>query len=128
MKLKYYKSLAHREIIKCIPKGKYRGNQRCHVNSLEYARRHPEQVKSIVGVIQVFDGNDAYCHFIVELLDGNYIDPSYGIMVDQYSYNIPIEYYKVSGFHAERDLQMLKEYAHTLLPWYKRIVTNPVDL
>lgn len=124
MNIKHYSALKHKEITKCIPKGKYRGNYKCHVNSLEYARLHSSKVKSIVGVLQVFDNDDAVAHFIVELLDGTYIDPSYGIMLDEYRYNIIIEHYNVSTFNANRDLGLLKEYLYSLLPWYIRLFTT----
>ena len=40
--------LKHREIIKCVPKGRYIGNYKCHVNCLSYAHRHPEKVVSML--------------------------------------------------------------------------------
>ena len=89
------KQLKHKEIIKCTPKGKYIGNYKCHVNCLSYTLRHPDKVKSIVGVLQVFNDSEAVAHFVLEMLDGTYYDPTYGNtsgILD--SYCIPIEYYK----------------------------------
>lgn len=116
------KSLEHKEIIQCKPKGKYIGNYKCHVNCLSYARRHPDKVKSIVGVAQVFNDHSCVAHFIIQLLDGTYIDPTYGNMTKElYKYCIPIEYYNVSTFKPSRELQNLKDYLFSLTPWYFRL-------
>lgn len=116
------KSLTHREIINCKPRGIYIGNYRCHVNCLSYARKHPKKVKYIVGVAQVFNDNTCVAHFIIQLIDGTYIDPTYGNMTKQlYSYCIPIEYYDVSTFKPNRELQNLKDYLFSLQPWYYRL-------
>lgn len=114
-------SLQHKEIIKCIPKGKYIGNYKCHVNCLSYALRHPTKVKSIVGVAQVFSNNTCVAHFVLEMIDGTYYDPTYGNMsgiLD--SYCIPIEYYKVETFKPNRELENLQNYINSLNPWYHR--------
>jgi len=124
MNVNHYKPLAHKEVIKCIPKGKYKGNLRCHINCLEYYRKHPEKVETIVGCVQVFSDNDTSCHFIVKLKDGTYIDPTYGIMVDMYNYVIPIEEYDPRNFKPYRELQLLRGYLITLLPWHIRLFTN----
>ena len=119
--------LKHREIIKCTPKGKYLGNYKCHVNCLSYALRHPDKVKSIVGVLQVFDDSEGVAHFILEMVDGTYYDPTYGNMsgiLD--SYCIAIEYYKVESFKPDRELQNLKDYLFSLRHWfYKLTHRNP---
>ena len=57
------KALKHKDIIKCIPKGKYIGNDRCHVNCLSYAHRHTQKTVSILGVAQVFKNDDCVAHF-----------------------------------------------------------------
>ena len=104
------KPLTHREIIKCTPKGKYLGNYKCHVNCLSYALRHPDKVKSIVGVLQVFNDSEGVAHFVLEMVDGTYYDPTYGNMSGiMDSYCIPIEYYKVKSFNPVRELQNLKK-------------------
>ena len=114
--------LKHKEIIKCTPKGKYIGNYKCHVNCLSYALRHPDKVKSIVGVLQVFNDSEGVAHFILEMIDGTYYDPTYGNMsgiLD--SYCIPIEYYKVESFVPARELQNLKDYLFSLRHWFYRL-------
>lgn len=114
-------SLQHKEIIKCVPKGKYIGNDRCHVNCLSYALRHPTKVKSIVGVAQVFSDNECIAHFVLEMIDGTYYDPTYGNMSGiMYSYCIPIEYYKIDSFKPNRELGNLQNYINSLNPWYHR--------
>ena len=119
--------LKHKEIIKCTPKGKYIGNYKCHVNCLSYALRHPDKVKSIVGVLQVFNDSECVAHFILEMADGTYYDPTYGNMsgiLD--SYCIPIEYYKVESFKPTRELQNLKDYLFSLRHWFYRLThKNP---
>ena len=114
--------LKHKEIIKCTPKGKYIGNYKCHVNCLSYALRHPDKVRSIVGVLQVFNDSECVAHFILEMADGTYFDPTYGNMsgiLD--SYCIPIEYYKVESFKPTRELQNLKDYLFSLRHWFYRL-------
>ena len=114
--------LKHKEIIKCTPKGKYIGNYKCHVNYLSYALRHPDKVKSIVGVLQVFNDSEGVAHFVLEMIDGTYYDPTYGNMsgiLD--SYCIPIEYYKVESFKPNRELQNLKDYLFSLRHWFYRL-------
>lgn len=114
-------SLQHKEIIKCVPKGKYIGNYKCHVNCLSYALRHPTKVKSIVGVAQVFSNNKCVAHFVLEMTDGTYFDPTYGNMSGVLdSYCIPIEYYKVDSFTPNRELTNLQNYINSLNPWYHR--------
>ena len=114
--------LKHKEIIKCTPKGKYIGNYKCHVNCLSYALRHPDKVKSIVGVLQVFYDSEGVAHFILEMTDGTYYDPTYGNtsgILD--SHCIPIEYYKVESFKPTRELQNLKDYLFSLRHWFYRL-------
>ena len=119
--------LKHKEIIKCTPKGKYVGNYKCHVNCLSYSLRHPDKVKSIVGVLQVFNDSEGVAHFILEMVDGTYYDPTYGNMsgiLD--SHCIPIEYYKVDSFIPARELQYLKNYLFSLRHWFYRLThKNP---
>ena len=114
--------LKHKEIIKCTPKGKYIGNYKCHVNCLSYALRNTDKVRSIVGVLQVFYDSEGVAHFILEMIDGTYYDPTYGNMsgiLD--SYCIPIEYYKVESFKPTRELQNLKDYLFSLRHWFYRL-------
>ena len=114
--------LKHKEIIKCTPKGKYIGNYKCHVNCLSYALRNPDKVKSIVGVLQVFNDSEGVAHFILEMVDGTYHDPTYGNMSGiMDSYCIPIEYYKVESFKPFRELQNLKDYLFSLRHWFYRL-------
>ena len=119
--------LKHKEIIKCTPKGKYIGNYRCHINCLSYALRHPDKVKSIVGVLQVFNDSEGVAHFVLEMVDGTYYDPTYGNMSGiMDSYCIPIEYYKVESFIPARELQNLKDYLFSLRHWFYRLThKNP---
>ena len=114
--------LKHREIIKCIQKGKYIGNRNCHVNCLSYAHRHPEKVVSIIGVAQIMKDDDCVAHFILKMDDGTYFDPTYGNMsgiLD--SYHIQIEEYKIENFSPDRELYNLKEYLYNLNPWLWRL-------
>ena len=114
--------LKHKEIIKCTPKGKYAGNYKCHINCLSYALRHPDKVKSIVGVLQVFNDSEGVAHFVLEMVDGTYYDPTYGNMSGVLdSYCIPIEYYKVESFKPNRELQNLKDYLFSLRHWFYRL-------
>ena len=114
--------LKHKEIIKCTPKGKYIGNYKCHVNCLSYALRHPDKVKSIVGVLQIFNDSEGVAHFVLEMVDGTYYDPTYGNMSGiMDSYCIPIEYYKVESFKPTRELQNLKDYLFSLRHWFYRL-------
>lgn len=107
--------LQHKEIIKCVPKGKYIGNYRCHVNCLSYARNHPKRVKHIVGVAQVFNDDTCVAHFVLELTNGAYFDPTYGNMSGTLdSYLIPIERYTVDTFNPDRELTYLKNYLFSL--------------
>lgn len=121
------KSLNHKEILKCIPKGKYLGNFRCHENCLSYALRHPTKVSSIIGVAQVFNDNTACAHFILKMKDSTYFDPTYGNMSSILdSYHIRIEEYTIDTFNPNRELQNLKDYLFSLRPWYIRtFFSNP---
>lgn len=112
-------ALKCKEIIKCTPKGKYLGNQRCHANALSYALRNPKMVCSIIGVMQIFSDDLGCAHFVVKLNDGTYHDPTYGNLSGVLdSYCIPIEEYKVDSFNPSRELQNLKDYIYSLQPWY----------
>ena len=114
--------LKHKEIIKCTPRGKYIGNYKCHINCLSYSLRHPDKVKSIVGVLQVFNDSEGVAHFVLEMVDGTYYDPTYGNMSGiMDSYCIPIEYYKVESFKPVRELQNLKDYLFSLRHWFYRL-------
>lgn len=115
-------ALKHREIIKCVQKGKYIGNRKCHVNCLSYANRHPEKVVSIIGTAQIFKDDYCVAHFILKMDDGTYFDPTYGNMsgiLD--SYQIQIEEYKIENFSPDRELDNLKEYLYNLNPWLWRL-------
>ena len=114
--------LKHKEIIKCTPRGKYIGNYKCHINCLSYSLRHPDKVKSIVGVLQVFNDSEGVAHFVLEMVDGTYYDPTYGNMSGiMDSCCIPIEYYKVESFNPVRELQNLKNYLFSLRHWFYRL-------
>ena len=114
--------LKHKEIIKCTPRGKYIGNYKCHINCLSYSLRHPDKVKSIVGVLQVFNDSECVAHFVLEMVDGTYYDPTYGNMSGiMDSYCIPIEYYNVESFKPNRELQNLKDYLFSLRHWFYRL-------
>ena len=114
--------LKHKEIIKCTPRGKYIGNYKCHINCLSYSLRYPDKVKSIVGVLQVFNDSEGVAHFVLEMVDGTYYDPTYGNMSGVLdSYCIPIEYYKVESFNPVRELQNLKDYLFSLRHWLYRL-------
>lgn len=116
------KQLEHKEIVKCTPKGKYVGNNRCHANCLSYALRHPEKVQTVIGVAQVFGDNTTCAHFILKLVDGSYFDPTYGNMSEVlYSHNVVIEEYKVEGFNPNRELQGLKDYLFSMRSWIYRL-------
>ena len=114
--------LKHKEIIKCTPRGKYIGNYKCHINCLSYSLRHQDKVKSIIGVLQVFNDSECVAHFVLEMVDGTYYDPTYGNMSGiMDSYCIPIEYYKVESFKPNRELQNLKDYLFSLRHWFYRL-------
>ena len=119
--------LKHKEIIKCVPRGKYLGNYKCHANCLSFALRHSNKVKSIVGVLQVFNDSEAVAHFVLEMTDGTYYDPTYGNMSGVLdSHCIPIEYYKIESFKPSRELQNLKNYLFSLRHWFYRLThKNP---
>ena len=121
------KQLKHKEIIKCTPKGKYVDNYKCHINCLSYALRNTDKVRSIVGVLQVFNDSEGVAHFVLEIVDGTYYDPTYGNMSGiMDSYCIPIEYYKVESFKPSRELQNLKDYLFSLRHWSYRLThKNP---
>lgn len=115
------KSLLHREIIKCKPMGKYLGNYKCHANCLSYALRKGN-VSKIIGVAQIFNDESCVTHFILLLIDGTYIDPTYGNLTNvMYSHNIIIEEYEVDTFNPNRELNNLRNYIFNLLPWYHRL-------
>lgn len=116
--------LSYKEIIQPKAQGKYIGNYNCHVNCLSYYKEYKAKVKYIVGCLQVFPNDEAVAHFILELSDGTFIDPTYGNMVDLYSYCIPIEKYVPSKFNPNRELSNLKAYIHGLLPWYLRLINK----
>lgn len=108
-----------------LDRGKYIGNQRCHINSLSYALKNPKQVKSIIGCLQVFSDKSGVAHFVVELNDGTIIDTTYGNCVSKlYLYLIPIERYSPDAFKPNRDLRNLKAHLHRQLPWYIRWFTS----
>jgi len=115
-----------KDVIKCTPKGKYIGNQKCHINALSYALEYSNADK-IVGVLQVFNSRTTVAHFIVKLKDGTYIDPTYGNMsgvLDKY--HIAIEEYSIDSFKPDKDLQNLKDYIYNLQPWYFNLfIGNP---
>lgn len=114
--------LKHKEIIKCTSRGKCIGNYKCHINCLSYSLRHPDKVKSIVGVLQVFNDSEGVAHFVLEMVDGTYYDPTYGNMSGiMDSYCIPIEYYKVESFKPNKELQNLKDYLFSLRHWLYRL-------
>lgn len=122
--------LAYREVIKpesiSMP---YIGNYHCHINCISYYKQNKEKVKAIVGGLQVFSDDNYTCgHFIIELQDGSFIDPTYGNMPELYSYIIPIESYKPENFVPNRELQYLKNYIHSLLPWYRRLFTKKTSM
>ena len=116
------KALKHKDIIKCNPKGKYIGNDRCHVNCLSYTHKHPQKTVSILGVAQVFKNDECVAHFILKMDDGTYFDPTYGNMsgiLD--SYHILIEEYKIDNFSPNRELTNLQKYLYNLNPWLWRL-------
>lgn len=116
--------LSYKECIVPKEQGIFIGNYKCHVNCLSYYTEHKEDVKSIVGCLQVFGNNETAAHFIVELKDGSFIDPTYGNMIDLYSYCIPIEKYDPTKFSPNRELSNLKAYFQGLLPWYLRLTNK----
>lgn len=69
--------LSYREVITPKAEGKFIGNYKCHVNCLSYYKLYKGKVKNIVGCLQVFDDNETAAHFIVELKDGSFIDPTW---------------------------------------------------
>lgn len=116
--------LSYKEVITPKAEGRFLGNYKCHVNCLSYYKLYEGEVKSIVGCLQVFSDNETAAHFIVELKDGSFIDPTYGNMVELYSYCIPIEKYDPTKFSPNRELSNLKAYFHGLLPWYLRLINK----
>ena len=121
--------LSYREVVKPEPINMpYIGNNACHINCVSYYKKSREKVKHIVGCLQVFSDDYTCAHFIIELKDGSFIDPTYGNMPELYSYVIPIERYKPENFVPNRELQYLKNYIHSLLPWYKRLFTKTTSM
>ncbi len=59
----------------------YIGNQRCHFNCLSYFRLNRSEVKHICAVLQRFNRN-VVLHYIIELKNGVFIDPTYGNITD----------------------------------------------
>jgi hypothetical protein len=120
-------NFAYKEISKAILAGNYIGNYKCHMNSLNYALKHPKKVKAIVGCIQVFKDDSICAHFVVQLHNGDIIDPTYGRLADTYGYLIEIEHYAVNSFNPDRELNNLKRHLYYKLPWYRRIFASPLN-
>lgn len=100
--------LSYKEVITPKAEGRFLGNYKCHVNCLSYYKLYKGKVKNIVGCLQVFDDNETAAHFIVELKDGSFIDPTWGNMVELYSYCIPIEKYDQLSLVLTESYQTLK--------------------
>ena len=92
----------------------YIGNFKCHSNSLSYAIKHKKKVKCIVGGVQVFT-DCVVAHFIVEMKDGTYIDPTYGNVSDMYDSFIIVEKYKPKDFQPLDELMNMKRTMYHLL-------------
>jgi len=115
----------HIDAVYPIDKGKYLGNYKCHCNSLSYALRHPNDVKCILGCLQVFSDQTGVAHFVVKLYDGTIIDPTYGnLATTQYSYLLPLQEYKINSFSPNRELINLKKYLFNQLPWHRRLFSS----
>lgn len=119
--------LDHKEYIKCTPVGVFMGNNKCHWNCLSWSLRNKTKAKCIVGVGQVFSDGTMVAHFVVELNDGTYIDPSIGNLAGVYDdYLIPIEKYNIDTFKPNRELVNLKEYLFSLRSfWFRLLHKNP---
>lgn len=119
--------LSYKDAIVPKDEGIYIGNYRCHVNALSYYLLHKEDVKAIVGGLQVFNDESSVAHFIIQLNDNTYIDPTYGNMVSTlYSYFLPVEYYKPDTYNPGRELSNLKSYLGSLLPWYLKLFKHRI--
>lgn len=121
------KALDHKEFFRCTPSGPFIGNNKCHYNCLSWALRNKERAKCIVGVGQVFKDGTMVAHFVVELNDGTFIDPSMGNLSSSYDdYLILIEKYNIDTFHPNRELANLKDYFFSLRSfWYRLFHSNP---
>ena len=99
----------------------YKGNFKCHVNCTSYMKAN-NNAKCIVGGIQVFS-DQVIAHFIVEMNDGRFIDPTYGNMTtDSYVKFIPIKRYNnIDKFNPVQSLTTMKKYIVSLLPFRLRI-------
>lgn len=103
---------------------KYIGNYKCHLNSLSYAVKHSEKVKSIVGGIQIFS-DDVVAHFIIELNTGEYIDVTYGnLAYALYEDFVIVKKWNWQEFNAGGELMSMKQYIYDLLPFHLKILTN----
>ena len=103
------------------------GNYKCHLNSLSYAVKHSEKVKSIVGGIQIFS-DDLVAHFIIELNTGEYIDVTYGnLAYTLYEDFVIVKKWHWQEFNAGLELMNMKEHIYDLLPFHLKLLTNPKE-
>lgn len=103
----------------------YKGNRKCQVNSLSYALKHKDKVRNIVAGIQVFsDGPIA--HFVIELNNGLYVDPTYGnVSTQMYEHFIPIKTYDdFDSFVPNEELMNMKQYIYDMLPLRFKLFTD----
>lgn len=124
------KILSHKEVISPINlNSPFIGNYKCHCNCLSYYLENKGKVKAIIGGLQVFEDEGSAAHFIVELNNGKFVDPTFGNLTDiSYGYFIPIEKYKPDTFIPNRELTNLKHYFHKLLPFWIRWFKNKDDM
>ena len=120
------KKLKNKKRVKPIPEKEILliCNYKCHLNCLSYAIKHRKAVKHIVGGIQVID-NQYIAHFIVKLKNGNYVDPTYGNVVDRgYDEFIPLKKYSITDFQPAKALPAIKKQIHSYLP---KKLRNSID-
>lgn len=91
------------------------GNSKCHINALSYAKKHPKKVAYIVGGCQVWS-NMIVAHFIIELKDGTYVDPTYGNMTKLFESFLIMRRYEKDEFLPEEGLYKLKRKLYHYLP------------
>jgi len=106
---------------------RYIGNRRCHINSLSYAKTEPK-VKKIIGCLQVFNCGYSCVHFVVEMLNGDIVDPTFGNMISEYDYIIELKEYKIEEFKPRTELNELKREIFLEHNFFKRAFNSEDDM
>jgi len=124
------KKIAKKDIIYPAPLDDliYIGNYKCHLNALSYTVANIKTVKAIIGGIQLFS-DDVVAHFIVQLNDGTYIDPTYGNLADiLFNGFIEVKRYEnhkdTKPFEPTKELMKMKKHIYKIIPKKLRKNTN----